>query len=187
MPTRPRPGSTTRPVPGDFDATALFHAMDAARVEQGLSWPRLAKEIWEQSALLNAQRRDHPISPSTLTGIQKRGDCTCQHALFILRWLKLPPEAFVDGSHAPEALLPLPDPGPERRFLWDLRRLCAAVDTQRAVSGLTWAELAAQLHCTTSQLTGLRKIRFAISMRLAMRLVHWLEQPARAFIYMARW
>lgn len=36
-------------------------------------------------------------------------------------------------------------------------------------------------------LTGLRTARFAISMRLAMRIAQWLERPAADFIYAARW
>ncbi len=61
-------------------------AMDAQRTERGLNWPQVARALWEQSAVLNEQRHDHPISPATLAGIAKRGDCTCQRALFILRW-----------------------------------------------------------------------------------------------------
>ena len=71
--------------PSDFDAVAMFAAMDAQRTQRTLSWRQVANEIWDQSVLLNERRQDHPISPSTLTGIAKRGDCTCQHALFVLR------------------------------------------------------------------------------------------------------
>lgn len=81
--------------PSDFDALAIFAAMDAQRTRRGINWRQVADEIWDQSNLLNEQRRDHPISPSTLTGIAKRGDTTCQHALFILRWLARTPESFL--------------------------------------------------------------------------------------------
>ena len=165
----------------------MYHAMDAARARKGLSWRQTAQEIWDQSAALNARRQDHPISASTLTGILERRDCTCQHALFILRWLKLPPEAFVTGAPSPRQWSPLPEPGPERRLRWDLKALQAAADVQRSQRGLTWTALAAELSCSPSQLTGLRHVRFAIGMRLAMRLVRWLDRPASAFVYAASW
>jgi len=176
-----------RKTAGDFDAVALYHAMDARRTERGLSWRQVADEIWEQSADLNARRRDHPISPSTLTGIAKRRDCTCQHALFILRWLGATPESFIvgGGSGVPDAALPAA--GPDRRPRWDLETLYAALDDQRRQQNLTWAELAQRIGCTTHQLTGIRTARFAIGMTLAMRIVRWLGRPAAAFIYPARW
>jgi hypothetical protein len=52
---------------------------------------------------------------------------------------------------------------------------------------MTWAQLAQELRCTPSQLTGIRTARFAIGMRLAMRIVAWLGRPARDFIYVAGW
>ena len=165
----------------------MYHAMDAARTRKGLTWRQVAQEIWDQSAALNARRQDHPISASTLTHILKRRDCTCQHALFILRWLKVPPETFVLGPPSAHRSSPLPEPGPERRLRWDLKELYAAANAQRSRRGLTWRALAAELRCTPSQLTGLRNARFAIGMRLAMRLVRWLDQPASAFVYVASW
>jgi hypothetical protein len=82
----------------EFDALALFAALDAQREERGLSWSGVAREIWELSAELNARRRDHPISPPTLTGMAKRGDISCQHALFMPRWLGRSPESFLRGG-----------------------------------------------------------------------------------------
>jgi hypothetical protein len=61
--------------------------MEAQREARQLSWSGVAREIWELSSELNERRRDHPISPATVTGMAKRGDTTCQHALFFLRWL----------------------------------------------------------------------------------------------------
>src|ERR1700720_1934145 len=79
----------------EFNGLGLYAAMEAQRIERGLSWRQVAAEIWDQSSVLNERRGDHPISASTLTGIAKRGDCTCQHALFILRWLGRSPESFL--------------------------------------------------------------------------------------------
>lgn len=168
----------------EFDARALYDAMDAERVARGMSWRQVADAIWTQSAVLNAKRRDHPINPSTLTGIAKRHDTTCQHALFILRWLGRSPESFVPGS-AVDA--PLPAAGPDRRLRWNLSALYEAIDAQRRERKVTWIQLARELRCGPSQLTGIRTARYAISMRLAMRIVQWLERPASVFVYVAEW
>jgi len=172
---------------GEFDALALYREMDAKRLHRGLSWQEVAQEIWDQSAVLNRRRQDHPISPSTLTGIAKRGDCTCQHALFILRWLGLPPEDFMSTPPQIGHSTNLPEVGPEQRLRWDLAELHSALNAQRLRQDLTWAELARKLRCTSSQLTGIRTARFAIGMKLAMRITQWLKRPANSFIYAAKW
>ena len=60
-------------MPGDdFDAVALYDVMDRVPRERKLSWTATAAAIWEQSSVLNATRDDHPISPSTRTGIPRR-------------------------------------------------------------------------------------------------------------------
>src|SRR5215475_11734465 len=98
----------------------MYAAMDAQRIARGLSWSQVARALWDQSKLLNERRQDHPISPSTLTGIAKRGDCTCQHALFILRWLGRSPETFVSGGSTTADSVPMRAVGPDRRLRWDL-------------------------------------------------------------------
>jgi hypothetical protein len=171
----------------DFSVADLFDALDAQRRDRKLSWQGVAQELWKQSAALNAQRNDHPISASTLTGMAKRGDATCQHALFILRWLDRTPESFVRGLPADAKRTALPVAGPDRRLRWDLQKLYDAMDGQRREQGLTWPQLARELRCTPSQLSGLKRVRFAIRMTLAMRVVLWLDRPARDFIYVAKW
>ena len=170
-----------------FDALALYHAMDAQRLERELSWRQVADQIWDQSAVLNRKRDDHPISPSTLTGIAKRGDTTCQHALFFLRWLGRTPESFLSppGPDSPDAQLP--SVGPNRRLRWDLGRLYQALNAGRLEQHLTWNELAVQLRCSANQLTGIRIARYAIGTKLAMKIVQWLERPAATFVYPATW
>jgi hypothetical protein len=103
----------------EFDVSALFAALDAQREERGLSWSGVAREIWELSAELNARRRDHPISPATLTGMAERGGVSCQHALFMLRWLGRSPESFLRGA-TPFAAGALPAAGPDQRLRWNL-------------------------------------------------------------------
>lgn len=171
----------------DFDIDALFEALDAKRVACGLSWQGVADELWGLSAELNKRRNDHPISPSTLTGMPKRRATSCQHALFMLRWLDRTPESFLAGHTAGSAGAALPIVGPDRRLRWSLRALYEAMDAERRVQALTWSQLATMLHCTSSQLTGLRTARFATNMNLAMRIAQWLDRPAADFIYAAKW
>ena len=171
----------------DFDALAMYRAMDAQRSPRGLSWRQVADQIWEMSADLNLLRRDHPISPSTLTGIARRGDCTCQHALFILRWLDRTPESFLMNPPANTDVTAFPSAGRNERLRWDLAMLYDALNARRREDGLTWVGLARQLRCSQHQLTGIRTAKYAIGMKLAMRIVQWLGRPAAAFIYASQW
>lgn len=183
--TSSRAKTASKPTSNDFDGFALFAAMDAQRTARGLSWRQVADEIWQQSALLNARRNDHPISPATLTGIGKRGDCTCQHALFVLRWLGRAPENFVPNPPAGDWLLP--SAGSRRRLRWSLDAVYDMLNLRRHERGLTWKALAAELQCTENQVRGIRTAKYAIGMRLAMRIVAWLEQPSARFIFAATW
>jgi DNA-binding XRE family transcriptional regulator len=171
----------------DFDIDALFEALDAQRTSRGLSWAQVAKEMWSLSADLSRSRpNDHPISPATITGISKRGNTTCQHALVMLRWLGRSPESFLPGvDSAVESALPFARS--DRRLRWHLRRLYFALDDRRRELGLTWQQLAREIGCSPNQLTGIRTARYAINMKLAMRIVQWLERPSSDFIYAAQW
>lgn len=171
----------------DFDFVALFDAIDQRRTASGLSWQRVADAVWEQSAVLNRQRADHPISPATLSGMKARRQTSCQHALAFLRWLGRTPESFVPAAAGGSTDVPLPQAGPDRRLRWDLRALYTALDATRRERALTWSACALELRCTPSQLTGLRTARFATGMLLAMRIVRWLDRPAADFIRTARW
>ncbi len=169
-----------------FDAQALYQALDAKRVEERLSWQGAADGIWAQSADLNATRADTPIDPSTLTSIKKRNAVSCQHALFVLRWLARAPEEFLaEGPVLASA--PLPPAGPDQRLRWDLARLAAALDAKRQDDSLRWSDLTDLLPGTISQLTGIKTVKFAISMDLAMQITQWLGRPAATFIDAATW
>jgi transcriptional regulator with XRE-family HTH domain len=171
----------------DFDARAMYAAMDAQRVQRGLSWAQVARDLWNQSIALNERRQDHPISASTLTGIAKRGDCTCQHALFILRWLGRSPESFVPGGSTTGDNVPMPVAGADRRLRWDLAIVYETLNETRQVRGFTWRALAEELRCSDNQLTGIRTARYAIGMVLMMRIVQWIGRPSASFIYAAQW
>jgi hypothetical protein len=170
-----------------FDVLALYSALDMRRLKLGLSWKQVADQLWQLSAELNDQRRDHPISPSTLSKMAAKPRTSCQHALFMLRWLDRTPESFLVGVVGDDPRFALPQAGPDRRLRWSLKRLWAVVDEKRRQEGLTWRQLADLVGCTPSQLTGLRTARFATDMDLAMRIVQWLERPAADFVYPATW
>jgi hypothetical protein len=169
-----------------FDGAALFEALDGQRQARDLSWPQVARAMWDLSATLNDRRNDHPISPSTLTNLAKRGDTSCQHALFMLRWLDRSPESFLVGPST-QRTTPLPVAGPEDRLRWNLRALYEAMNDRRLDNGLTWPALARELRCSPNQISGLRTVKYAISMRLAMRIVQWLGRPAADFVYLSTW
>ncbi len=170
----------------DFDGARLFEALDEERRARGLRWQGVADEIWELSATLNRRRSDHPISASTIANLGKRGTTSCQHALFMLRWLSRSPEDFLEPPPA-VPVTPLPEPGPDRRLRWNLKALYDAMDSLRRQQDLTWSELAQLLGCTPNQLSGLRAAKFATGMNNAMHIVQWLGRPAADFIYAASW
>jgi hypothetical protein len=175
----------------EFDALALFDALEDKRQAEGLSWQGAADAIWALSSELNRVRdarglANHPISPSTLTNIAKRGNTSCQHALFFLRWLERTPESFLAGG-SPQDGARLPDCGPDRRPRWDLKSLQAAVSEARGERQLTWAAAGAEIGGKPGQLTGLKQASFATNMALAMRITQWLERPAADFVVPARW
>ena len=172
--------------PEGFDTQAFFAAVDARRREEQLSWPALASAIWEQSRLLKDRRRDHPISPATIRKMAE-GGLSCQHALFVLRWLAVPPETFIAVPQPGTAGVSLPLADEAHRLRWDLKKLYGALNGARTARGATWQQAAERLHCTPSQLTGLRTAKFATSMRLAMRITQALHRPAADFVYIAEW
>ena len=177
------PDQAVRP----FDVSALYAALDDRRTTLDISWPRVAKQIWELSSDLNDRRRDHPISPSTLKNMAKNPRISCQHALFTIRWLGRTPESFLTGATGDDERFALPVAGPDRRLRWALKLLYASMDEKRRRDGLTWPDLAAVLGCSPNQLTGLRTAKFATGMDLAMRIVQWLGRPAADFVYPAKW
>jgi hypothetical protein len=107
--------------------------------------------------------------------------------LFMLRWIGRAPEEFIADPVPGSAGMGLHVPGPDRRLRWNLSALYGAMNERRRDKRLTWKSLADLLGCTQSQLTGIKTARFAIGMRLAMRITQWLARPAAEFVYAARW
>jgi hypothetical protein len=174
--------------PHEFDIQALFAAVDARRRDEKGSWPALATAIWEQSRVLNARRTDHPISPATIRKLAEGSGLSCQHALFVLRWLEVPLETFIAVPQPGTAGVPLPLADQAHRLRWNLRKLYGTrINAARAARGATWQQAADRLHGTPSQLTGLRTAKFATGVRLAMRIRQALHRPAADFVYVAEW
>ncbi len=173
--------------PRGFDIQALYAALDERRTSEGLTWRGVADALWDESHDLNIQRNDHPISPATISGMSQRGDISCQHALFILRWLDRPAEDFIAQPRPGTAGVPLPSADPAHRLRWNLFALYRALDAARTARGATWGATAERLHCQPGQLTGLRTVKFAIGMRLTMRICQGLRRPSADFIYAADW
>jgi hypothetical protein len=169
-----------------FDFAAFVRALDGRRRDRGLTWFELADELWQQSADLNAQRADHALCGGAVARLQQRGATSCQYALFMLRWLDRAPEDFLVGPVRDVGDTRLPGAGPDSRLRWDLGALYSALDGRRRDRGLTWADLARDLDCTSSRLTNLRTARLA-DLDLALRVTQWLGRPAAAFIHPARW
>jgi len=170
-----------------FNNQAFFEAVDTRRRAQQLSWPALATVIWEQSRVLNQRRNDHPISPNTIRKMAERDGISCQHALFLLRWLGVPPETFVAFPQPGTAGIALPPADETQRLRWNLRKLYGALNAARTARRATWQKAAEHIYCTPSQLTGLRTAKFAIGMGLAMRITQALRHPAADFVYAADW
>lgn len=70
---------------------------------------------------------------------------------------------------------------------FDVTAFFDAMDAQRRERELTWSELARTLRCTSHQLSGIKTARYAFGMRLAMKIVGWLDRPAATFVEGARW
>lgn len=137
--------------------------------------------------MLNERRNDHPISPATFRKLGESSDLSCQHALFLLRWLDVPPETFIAEPEPGTIGVPLPRADKAHRLRWNLGKLYRALNAARTGRGATWQQAAKQLHCTANQLTNLRIAKFTTGMQLAMRITQALRRPAADFIDIAEW
>jgi hypothetical protein len=169
-----------------FDGEALIHALDERRRERGLTWTRLADELWWQTDELNIRLGGDALCPGALYRTSLRATMSCQYALPLLRWLGRDPEDFLDGPVVVAGDTALPVAGSDRRLRWELPELYAALDERRRELELTWTALAARLGCTPSRLTNLRTARLA-DMGLVMQLTQWLGAPAARFIHATDW
>lgn len=169
-----------------FDGEALIAALDRRRQDRGLTWTRLAEELWAQTAELNARLGGDALCPGALQRTSLRATMSCQYALPLLRWLGQDPEDFLDGPVEVDGPTALPIVGSDRRLRWDLAALYSDLDGRRRADGLTWTALAERLGCTPSRLTNLRTAHLA-DLGLVMQLTQWLGAPAARFIHATDW
>jgi hypothetical protein len=112
---------------------------------------------------------------------------SCQHALFLLRWLDVPPEALIAAPQPGTAGVPVPEADEAHRLRWNLKKLYATLNAARTARGATWQQATARLYRTPSQLTLLRTAKFAIGIRPAMRITQALRHPAADFVDITGW
>ncbi|MEO6532867.1 MAG: hypothetical protein ABIO06_04760 [Pseudolysinimonas sp.] len=165
-----------------FDGTALINALDEKRQADGLTWTRLADELWRQSSELNERLGGDALCPGALYRTSLRGTMTGHCALPLLRWLGRPPEDFLDAPSVVSDDATLPVAGPDHRLAWQLGDLYEALDDRRRELGLTWTALGALLEVSPSRLTNLRVARLA-DLGLTLRITQWLGMPAARFIH----
>lgn len=155
---------------GDFDLNAVYEAVEARRVVDGLSWAELARVIG--------------VSASTVRGMRNGRNAEGDGVLAVLRWLGRTPESFMTGNANNQCALPEVAGGGVLRF--DARRIYGALDGRRREQGLTWNGLAVEIGAeSAASLTGLRRggrVRFPA----IMRVFAWLNEPAARFVSIAR-
>ena len=160
-----------------FDMRAFHAALDGTRQTRGLTWAELATETnrpFEGTTSI-------PIHPATLRGMLGKRSVTSAVILQALAWLGRTPESFLAGDSAPTET-PLPEAGPGRVLRFDTRALHGALDAQRRVRGLTWAQVAAELPgFTPSMLTNLATGPL-IGFPRVMLLTQWVGRPAADFV-----
>ena len=132
----------------DFDVEALHSAIDEQRARRKMSWKAVAREVNRAGD----RHGVHPISPSTISGLKSRrwgveGDGVLQ----MLLWLDRSPESFVPGH--PGAAHPdarLPRLSGEQILRFDVPLIYSKLDAQRALRGLTWAQVAGEIGAVSS-------------------------------------
>lgn len=172
-----------------FDSAALWHVLDAQRVERGLTWNGVTRELCEAEAGLEARlgKRNHPIAASTMAKLEMGAEPGYHFALSYLRWIEAIPEQFLTTGDPSGLAEPLPRADSFHRLRWDVPRLAAAMVARREKEGLTWKSLAELLGVYPGPLSSLPRLRYGTSMTMAMKLTQWLGQSAASFTYAADW
>ena len=170
----------------DFDVGALHAALDSRRGELGMTWAAVARAV--NRADKRQRPGGHAISASTISGLKnKRWGVEGDGVLQMLLWLDRTPESFVPGHPGavhPDARLRRVDPPNILRF--DVPSIFSRLDAKRVASGLSWAEVAAQIG-GASNADSLRNMRKAqrIGFPNVMRVARWLHCPAAALTRVA--
>jgi hypothetical protein len=158
---------------------ALFDAVDAERLERGLTWAALVGEINAPFAGTSSI----PISASTVRGMAKKSSVTSAVVLQALRWLRRTPESFLSGGTAGanqgEAL---PEPGASRILRFDTRSMYEALDAERARLGMTWKRVAGELRGFSENMLRNLATGPLIGFPRVMMIPQWLSRSAASFV-----
>lgn len=106
--------------PSLFDLRALFEAINAERVRQGLSWAALGHQIG--------------VAPSTIRRFSKADDAEADGVLATIRWLDAVPEDYVAGDGVTGTRLPGAGHGHVRV---DMESMARADDDARGANART--------------------------------------------------
>lgn len=151
--------------PAQFDLAALYEAVDAHRLQRGLTWLAAAVEIG--------------LPLTTLRAIQHAKTMEADGVLAIVRWLGIAPEEFM----RPKRKGRFPNTMPAGK-MWraDTARLYALLQAAKDAHGLTWTDIASAIgtEVSPSSLTRLAK-GGRISINLLAALAAWLNEPIDAF------
>ena len=154
-------------MPQDFDLRALYTALDARRVANGISWTALATELG--------------VGAATLRGLGVRRVAEGDGVLRALAWLGRSAESFVPDRAGEDAPAWSPA-GAARALRFDARALYAALEADRAARGLTWRAVAAASGAGSA--AALRRLRAGgrVTFPEVMRVLAWLGAPAEQFV-----
>jgi hypothetical protein len=163
----------------EFDMRALQAALDDNRQARGLTWAELAAEINEPFK----HTLSIPVSVGTIRTMTTKRSVTSAVVLQVLRWLRRTPESFLAGrDQAPAPNEALPEAGPFQILRFDTPALHAALDAKRRKQGITWNEVANEIHgFTPAMLTNLAQGPL-IGFPRVMALTQWLHRPASDFV-----
>jgi hypothetical protein len=121
----------------DFSLEALFHALDAQRLERGMTWAEATREINRE----HKRSSLHPVSAATVKATRAQMVAEADGVLQMLLWLGRAPESFMPGvAPSEDARSRLPEVPAYRIPRFDTRKLHAALKHD-AEKNLTWAEL----------------------------------------------
>ena len=112
-----------------FDLAALARAIDVARIERGLTWAALARDVG--------------VSASTIRRFEGAADAEADGVLALLGWLGSAPEAFVSDSRVAGQLLPPAGAGMIRVDMETVAKLPSWPRSSRAGSRTTMQRLVA--------------------------------------------
>ncbi len=163
--------------------------MDDQRVQRGLTWNGVTRELRDADSGLGARlgKHNHPIAASTMAKLKTGAEPGCHFALGYLRWLDATPESFLTTGDPLGLAEALPRTDSHHRLRWDVPTLAAAASARREAEGLTWKALADYLGVYPGPLSSLSRLKYGTSMTMAMKLTQWLGKSASSFTYAAEW